>query len=124
MLIQILISIFALFAISRLVLKFKKTELRISKFFIWLIFWLAVGVVVWIPDATNMAANFLGIGRGADLVFYLSIILIFYLIFRIYIKIEKVEKDITKVVRKDALEHQIYSEPPLEGEGSPRNNID
>ena len=94
MLIQILISIFALFAIITL-LKTKK--------FLWLLFWLAVGVIVWIPNATNVIAQFLGIGRGADLVFYFSILILFFLIFRIYIKIERLERDITKFVRKDSL---------------------
>lgn len=106
MLIQILISLFALFAISRLIIKKSRAELKIGEFIIWLIFWLAAGVVVWIPNLTNIAANFLGIGRGADLVFYASILILFYLIFRIYVKIEKMERNITKVVRKDSLENK------------------
>jgi len=104
MLIQILISIFALFAISRLIIKKIRAEFRFSKFLIWLIFWLAVGVIVWIPDITQRLADLLGIGRGADLIFYLSILILFYLIFKIYIKIEKIERNITKVVRKDTLD--------------------
>ena len=105
MLIQILISIFALFAISRLIFKKTKQELRISEFLIWLIFWLIVSVVVWIPDITNIIANFLGIGRGADLVFYISILALFYLIFRIYIKIEKIERNITRLTRDDSIKN-------------------
>ncbi len=103
MLIQILISLFALFAISRLIIKKTRQELKIPEFFIWLIFWLIASVVVWIPNVTNILANFLGIGRGADLVFYLSILILFYLIFKVYIKIERVEREITKVVRRDSL---------------------
>lgn len=103
MLIQILISIFAFFAISRLIIKKIRAELGVSKFLIWLIFWLAVGVIVWIPDITQRLADLLGIGRGADLIFYLSILVLFYLIFKIYIKIERVERDITKIVRKDSI---------------------
>lgn len=103
MLIQFLISLFALFAISRIAIKFRKRELTTSKFLIWFIFWLAAGIIVWIPNVTNVVANMLGIGRGADLIFYFSILVLFYLIFRIYVKLERMERDITKVVREDAL---------------------
>ncbi len=94
MLIQILISLFALFAIISLI-KTKK--------YLWLFFWLIVGAIVWWPNLTNIIATNLGIGRGADLIFYISIILLFYLIFRIYLKMEKIERNITKLTRKDTL---------------------
>ncbi len=83
--------------------------MKISEFLLWLIFWLTAEVAVWIPDLTTKVANILGIGRGADLVFYLSITLLFYLIFRIYVKIEKIERDITKVVREDALNNKTQN---------------
>ena len=97
MLIQILISLFALFAIISLI-KTKK--------YLWSIFWLVGGAIVWWPNLTNIIATNLGIGRGADLIFYISIILLFYLIFKIYIKIEKIERNITKLTRKDALDNK------------------
>jgi len=95
MLIQILITIFALFAIISLIR---------TKKFLWLFFWLIAGIIVWIPNATNTAAQFLGVGRGADLVFYASILILFYILFRIYLRLEKMERDITKVVRKNSLD--------------------
>jgi len=95
MLIQILISLFALIAILSLI-KTKK--------YLWLLFWLIVGAIVWWPNLTNIIATNLGIGRGADLIFYFSILILFFLIFRIYIKIEKTERNITKLTRQDALD--------------------
>jgi len=106
MLIQILISLFALFALWRIFLKKRKSELKTSEYLIWLILWLAIGIIVWIPNATQKLADLLGIGRGVDLVLYISIIILFYLIFRIYIHLEKIERNITKVVRKDALDEK------------------
>lgn len=104
MLIQIILSILIFLIIFRLVLKFKKTELEITKFLIWVIFWSLTIVALWIPGLLTQIANFFGIGRGADLIFYISLLIIFYLIFKIYIKFEKIEKDITKIVRKNTLE--------------------
>lgn len=104
MLIQILISLFALFALIKIISKFKKQELQNFELMLWLLFWLAVGAIVWIPNFLTKMANALGIGRGADLIFYASLIIIFYLIFRIYLKLEKIEKNITKIIRRNALD--------------------
>lgn len=103
MLIQIiLIAIIALIAI-RLVAKYKSKELPLKNFLGWLAFWLtAVIAVIW-PDLTARAANYVGIGRGADLVVYLALIFLFYFIFRLLLRIEKMEKNLTKVVREEAL---------------------
>ncbi|MBU4360244.1 DUF2304 domain-containing protein [Candidatus Parcubacteria bacterium] len=103
MLIQILLSFFILFVVFKLFLRFRKKTLQSIAFLIWLIFWLLALIAVWVPGLLTQIANLLGIGRGADLIFYISLLIIFYLIFRIYIKFEKIEKDITKIVRKDAL---------------------
>ena len=74
-----------------------------TEFLMWLALWLAGGVVIWWPDITMVIANNLGIGRGVDLIFYVSIIILFYLIFRIYLKIEKMERNITKIVRSNSI---------------------
>ncbi len=57
------------------------------------------------PEFTSYVAQFVGIGRGADVVIYLSIALLFYLIFRISIAIEETRREITELVRKIALEN-------------------
>lgn len=104
MFIQILISLFALFALSKVLGKFKKQTLAKSEFVLWFVFWILTAILVWLPNGLTKIANALGIGRGADLIFYASLIIIFYLIFRIYLKLEKMEKNITKIIRKNALD--------------------
>jgi len=103
MLIQILISLFALFSLSRLLIKLRQPGSKLSTTLLWFIFWLAVGIIVWIPSFTTTVANFLGIGRGADLVLYFGLIIVFYLIFKIYTRLEKIEKNITTLTREIAL---------------------
>ena len=56
------------------------------------------------PEVTNQLAHFLGIGRGADLVFYMAILGFGYLIFVLYSKIKKLEEQLATVVRKQSLE--------------------
>jgi len=63
----------------------------------------AAVVFIFSPDATNRIAHKLGVGRGADLVFYLSIVIFWFVILKLYVRIRKLEKIVTDVVRKDAL---------------------
>jgi small membrane protein len=104
MLIQIIISLFALFAILNLFGKKKKRPMKWAEFLSWLLFWAAAIVAVWIPNFLTKLANFFGIGRGADLVLYVGLVAVFYFIFRIYVRIEKMESNITKIVRDEALD--------------------
>lgn len=109
-LIQILAIIFVIFAIWRVAFKFRKQEIRLSEFLMWLIFWLAVAVAFVTPESLTKLANLLGIGRGADLVLYVAVIVVFYLMFRIFVRLEKIERDITKVVRSSSLSRAKRSE--------------
>jgi small membrane protein len=102
--IQILIVVFALFAISRTVWQFKRGSLTIAWLLFWIVFWLVAATVAVLPQTTDTVARFVGVGRGADAVIYFSLVALFYLVFRTYVKIEKTENEITKLVRKLSLD--------------------
>ena len=103
MLIQILLSLFILFAVLKISGRFRAKEVTAGPLFFWLVFWLAVGVVVWQPNLSTELANRLGVGRGSDLVLYVAVAVLFYMIFRLTVRLEKIEKNITKVVREVAI---------------------
>jgi hypothetical protein len=66
---------------------------------------LLVGIIfVLYPEITNQIAHFLGIGRGADLLFYMAILGFAYLHMLLYAKIKKLEDQITTIVRKQSLD--------------------
>jgi hypothetical protein len=56
------------------------------------------------PEWTNIIAHKLGVGRGADLVFYLCILLFAFVILKLYARLRRLEKMITDLVRKETLE--------------------
>lgn len=100
---QLFLTVFLLFAASRVVLRFRSGELSLFGFLFWSsIFGLAT-IIVLFPGLTSGVAAALGIGRGADVVVYLSVTLLFYLVFRLYIFIEDLRHDITEIVKKIAL---------------------
>lgn len=74
------------------------------EFGFWSLLFLLASIGVLAPGLTTMAANFLGIGRGSDLAVYASIVVLFYLVFRIYILIEDIRQEITELIRRIALE--------------------
>ena len=101
---QIFLTVFLLFAFSRVIVRFGGGVLSTVSFLFWSgLFGLATLIVLF-PGVTSRIAQFIGIGRGADVVIYVSITLLFYLVFRIYIYLEDIRRDITDIVSKIALE--------------------
>ncbi len=103
MIIQLILIIFLLFAVSRVILQLKSGNLTAGSFIFWTVLFLVAIIGVLTPELVSKAAKFLGIGRGADVVIYLSIVLRLYLIFRFSITIEDLRHEITKLVREITL---------------------
>jgi len=100
---QILFILFALFVVVVVFRKRREGLLGPKGVIFWTLFWaLAVVAVLW-PDSTTVLANYLGIGRGTDFIVYVSLATMFFILFRLHIKVESIGRDVTKVVRKEAL---------------------
>ena len=69
----------------------------------WSVAWIGAGIVVLLPRTTTTIANFFGVGRGSDFVIYGSVVALFFLVFRIFVALDRLERKLTDVVRKDAL---------------------
>lgn len=102
-LIQVLVVLFAFYAAARAVGRFRRGTISVGELILWLAFWLAVGVCVLVPDITQRVARLLGVGRGADAVFYISLVGLSYAFFRLYLRMRHLEQEITLLVRKLAL---------------------
>ncbi|MFA6547704.1 MAG: DUF2304 domain-containing protein [Candidatus Magasanikbacteria bacterium] len=103
MIIQIILVVFFLFVLFKVLGRFRSGELKGKETIGWIIFWILAIVVVISPNSTTVLAKLLGVGRGVDAVIYLAIALLFFLIFKIFIRLEKIDHQITKIVRQDTL---------------------
>ncbi len=66
----------------------------------------AVAVLfVLFPEITGVIAKKLGVGRGADLVFYTSIVTFWFVVLKLYTKIRKLEQLTTDLIRKQSIEN-------------------
>ena len=63
-----------------------------------------VGLVfIWYPDLTNMLAKLVGVGRGADLIYYIWIIIIMFALLNLHILNRFNDRKIAAIVREIAL---------------------
>ncbi len=101
--IQILTTLVAVFVILSLFFSFKKGTVSAYRFAGWLVLWGGIVILVFYPGLSDRIALFLGIDRGTDAAFFGAILIIFYLLLRLLLRIEGIERDITKLVRHLAL---------------------
>ncbi|MES0341971.1 MAG: DUF2304 family protein [Candidatus Humimicrobiaceae bacterium] len=101
--IQIIAIIFAIFALTKVILRLRKRKLTINEFIFWASIWTILIVLSIFPDISNNIASFFGFGRGLDFFIVSSILIIFYLIFRIFVKLEELDSKIAKLTRNIAL---------------------
>jgi hypothetical protein len=101
---QLVISLIALMAIVNIWMRVKEQVLTPQAAFFWTFVWSGAMLIVFFPDSTFRFSRLFGIGRGADFVIYLAVALLFIVIFRLELKIERMNRDITKVVRTNAIE--------------------
>jgi small membrane protein len=101
MFIEVITTIVVLFLLSRVASKYKKSEISFKEAFLWGMLWILVGVVVIFPSIADKIAVAIGLktATGIDLVVYMAVGFVFYLVFRIFVRIERIERDITKIIR-------------------------
>ena len=103
-LIQILLFLFILFALSRSVLRFREGKIRRLEFVFWVLLWVTSGIAILAPETVGYFSLFFGIGRPVDLIMYVAIVVVFYLNFRLYIAHDATQQEISKLVREIAIE--------------------
>lgn len=103
LILQILISIIMLAALRHTYRRYKQSIISVAELIGWSVLWLVVAVVFWQPQASSWLAQVFGVGRGADLITYGAILFLLFFLFRLSVRLDKLEKNITKIVRSDAL---------------------
>jgi len=100
---QLFVTAFVIFAASRIYMQWRRETISLGAFLFWLIIWIGLITVVYWPGTIVFIAETVGIGRGIDVLVYGGIVLLFYLVYRLYIKQEETSQEITKIIREIAL---------------------
>lgn len=83
--------------------RFREGVVGLREGLLWSLIWIGAAVVVLLPDTTSVLARFLGVGRGVDVVVYGGIVLLFFLVFKLFVHLDRLEAKMTDLVRQEAL---------------------
>jgi hypothetical protein len=95
--------IVALLAVGRTVHKARMRAIPRVWAAVWSFAWLGLGVVASLPKTTDLLAARFGVSRGADLVVYVAVGALLWMVFHLVVKVEGVQWQLTQFVRADAL---------------------
>jgi len=90
-----IIIVFGIFALSRVLLRFKESKFSIMHLMFWVVIWGSTLVVAVFPQLLNYL--------NINLIVYFSILLLLYLSFRNYIGVVENDARLTKMVRYIAI---------------------
>ncbi len=101
---QFLAIIIILFFLFRLYSQKKKKQISANEFVIWFIFWFFSGIAIVFLKQIDLFVNYLGFSSsGINILLYVAFLIILYMVFKMRIKIEKQERNITKIIREISL---------------------
>ena len=100
---RIIVILIVASALSKVALRLKDGDISIQRFIAWTIVWLSVAVLGLMPQWSDFFTKILGVGRGADLFFFLAIMGLGYMLFSTYTQLQRMEQSLTELTRKLAL---------------------
>lgn len=107
MLQQIFALIIIAFFLARTLWQKQKKQISPQEFIFWFIFWIIAAIIIISIKWIDLLVAYLGFsGSGIEILLYLAVAILFYLIFRLRIKLEKLDRNITKLVRKLAIDEE------------------
>jgi small membrane protein len=114
---QFVLLALALGALAKVLHLYRQRRLVPLDVLWWGLIWMGTAAMIIVSDTTSLLAHLLGIGRGVDLIVYLSLLLSFALIFRLYVALARLEHTITALVSAMALERLPESVDSPSGPG-------
>lgn len=103
---QLFLILLLLYFMFRLVYNLKIGLISFKRFAVIFSF-LTIAMFVLTTSLLSYFSSMFGVNRASDFATYISIILLFFIIFKYYISIEKTRKNITELVRAIAIENAL-----------------
>lgn len=107
MLQQILALLVIFFFVIRLYFQKKNKSISANEFVFWLVFWTLAGAAVVFIKKLDELSGYLGFSSsGIDILLYIGVMVLVYLIFKLRLRMEKQEKNISKIIEEIALKSE------------------
>jgi hypothetical protein len=104
LIIKILTVALALVGLGRALIRWRKGASLTAEFLFWAILWSGIGVVVFVPHLTDRAAQWIGVSSGFNALVFLTILGLLFAVYRLFVRTQTLERDLTQLVRLRALE--------------------
>lgn len=103
--IELIISAIALGMLIKNVLKFfrRENEQTIFKFILSIIVWASIFFFAFFPQLARIISSLLGFGENLNTLIFVGFVLAFLAIFKLINVVERIERNISEIVRKEAL---------------------
>ncbi len=91
--------------------KYSKREMEWSDLLFWEVLLVVLLVISLFPiEIATFIKNLLGLGRGLDALFVVAIGMAYIIIFKVYLAVDRTEREITELTRKVAIELEELNE--------------
>ncbi len=100
---QIILTFIAVLGLERILGRLRARQMGLAIVAIWTIGTVIFLIFVWRPDLSTRFSQLIGIGRGVDAAVYISVAILFYATLRIFLRLERQENLITRLVSEIAL---------------------
>lgn len=101
---QIFSIILAAIAITKSYLGFRAKIESLQIFLFWVAAWIAIVIVALFPSIVDVAIADFGSGRGGLGTFFgMALVFLLFIVYRIYLKLERIEQNLTKTIQELAL---------------------
>ncbi len=112
MIIKIMTVAFALVALRRAVIRWRKGASLTAEFLFWAMIWSGIGVVVFVPHLTDRAAQWIGVSSGFNALVFITVVGLLFAVYRLFVRTQTLQRDLTQLVRVQALENAERVTPP------------
>ena len=103
MLIQLILTIILAIMLVVTLRRARQGVISWAESALWSMLWIAAAIVILLPQTASVIARLFGVGRGVDIIVYASVTLLFVLVFRLFLTLDRLEQKLTDIVRRDAL---------------------
>lgn len=105
--IRIFAIILAAVSLVWVVQRFRRTRRFTIELLAWLVVFSGIGLVVFVPSATDRFARWLGVSSGFNALTFIAVTTLLVLVFRVLSRLQKVERDITRLIRGYAVDTAV-----------------
>ena len=100
----------AAIAISKSYVDFRAKVESLQIFILWVITWTGIVIIALFPTIIDVLISSFGGGRtGLGTFFGMALVFLFFIVYRMYVKIERIEQNLIKTIQELALRDQWTS---------------